>query len=348
MQTTSRERRLWRALLCGAVCALLLFIAFFAVANDRYAFFGSAQEVTLTLHGGETPRQVAQELRRAGVVRFARLYARSLEKRVGAQTPLRAGEYVLSRNLPYRTISDRLLHAGESQVVRLTFPEGETVYQTVDRLVAAGIGTRERYLEVIATYPFDFAFLPPIDSARAVRLEGYLYPDTYEFYQNSTEEAVIARFLANFERKFDAEYRARCEASGYSVDEVITLASLIQAEGKGVSEYGAISSVFHNRLRHWHGARLESDATVRYAISLTEGARPVTAQDLYLDSPYNTYLYAGLPPSPVCNPSKEAIAYALCPKKTSYYYFVAGADGYARFATTYREHLRNVERAKGG
>lgn len=342
------RRRIWKSIASGALCAAVLFILLFAIWNDRYAFFGSGEAVTVTLLGTESPEEVARLLKRARVITFASLYARSLERGITADTPLRAGEYHLERNLPYRTLTERLLHLGEAQTVRITFPEGETVAQTVERLVAAGVGERARYYEVIASYPFDFAFLPPADGTRTVRLEGYLYPDTYEFYQNSTEEAVIARFLSNFERKFTAEYRTRAAASGYTVDEIITLASLIQAEGKGVAEYGAISSVFHNRLRHWKNARLESDATVRYAVAQREGLRAVTPEDLRLDDPYNTYLYEGLPPSPICNPTREAIAYALCPKKTSYYYFVADTDGRARFATTYREHLRNVARAKGG
>ncbi len=330
----------------GALLAAILFALFFAIWNDRYAFFGTQGSVTLTLSGQESAREVAERLKEAGVVAFPTLYARSLQEGIEAGGVLRAGEYSLEKSLPYRTLTARLLRLGETQTVRITFPEGETAAQMIERLVERGIGTRERYWEVIATYPFEFAFLPEATPDRAVRLEGYLYPDTYDFYQNSTEEAVIAKLLANFERKFDADYRARCEALGYTVDEMVTLASMIQAEGRGVSEYGTISSVFHNRLRNWRQARLESDATVRYGISQTEPMRPVTPEDLKVDNPYNTYTRQGLPPGAICNPSREAIAYALCPRRTSYYYFVAGKDGVARFATTYREHLRNI--AKGG
>ncbi len=341
---SNHKRAFWYSLGIATLCALFLFSLFFALCNDRFAFWKAHEEITVTVSATDTPSSVAKQLHGKGAIAFPRLYALSLGRYLKAnQKELLTGEYTLSTDTPYRQLTERFVGKGrEGQTVRLTFCEGETVSQMVERLVENGIGQRERYWEVIANYPFDFPFLPQEKQERAVRLEGYLYPDTYEFYQGSSEEAVIAKFLANFQRKFDAEYLRRTKELGYTVDQIVTLASMIQAEGSDVSEYGAISSVFSNRLRHWSIPRLESDATVKYALQLAGEERAPTPQDLRQPHPYNTYQNQGLPPGAICNPSKEAIAYAICPKSTNYYYFVAGKDGTAQFSHTYAEHQKKV------
>ena len=186
-----------------------------------------------------------------------------------------------------------------------------------------------------------------MDPARRYRLEGYLFPDTYEFYTDWTETQILRKLLDNFATKFDIAYKERCDELGLSVDEVIILASMIQMEAKYAEEYGAISSVFHNRLKSSaFMKRLDSDATIQYALG-TDRKSELTHEDTELDSPYNTYTNPGLPPGPISNPSLNAISYALYPDKTEYYYFVAKPNGYSLFATTEPEHLENIRIARG-
>ena len=148
--------------------------------------------------------------------------------------------------------------------------------------------------------------------------------------------------LANFETKFDMRYKTRADELGWSVDDVIILASMLQMEAKYETEYAKISSVFHNRLANTYatGGKLESDATIVYV--LPAHVDKITNEELKTDSPYNTYLYPGLPPGPIGNPTSYAINYALYPDHTDYYYFVAQPSGYSLFAKTYEEHLRNI------
>ena len=216
-----------------------------------------------------------------------------------------------------------------------------------------GIGTKEKFVEVINNYDFDYPFLDDLvtSSDRIYRLEGYLFPDTYEFYTDSSEEAAIAKLLDNFNRKFIDEYYDRCEELGITVDEAITLASMIEKEAKYADEMGDVSSVFHNRLDNSSTyPYLESDATIMYAIAHDTGSRldNMTGDDLEYETAYNTYTHKGLPPGPIANPGLNSIKYALYPNETNYYYFVSDSSGRMLFATTYEEHLANINTARSG
>ncbi len=344
MQTHSVKQSRKRALLVGLIFGMLLSFLFTCVLllflNDRYAFVKQDGQARITVKENASPAEVASLCKEAGVVRFASPLASYLQAQ---DAPIEKGVYTLDTDASYREIAS-VLHRKRANTIQLTFAEGTTVPEIITALCEAGIGTPERYTEVINTYPFDFDWIPrDYPAARAYRLEGYLYPDTYEFYQNASEESVILKFLSNFDRKFDAEYRAECARRQMSIDQAVTLASVIQAEVKYLQEYPLASSVLHNRLAS--GRRWESDATVRYALRLQGQDRAPTAQDLRNAHPYNTYQNFGYPPSAICNPSREALAYAICPKKTNYYYFVATKNGTTLFARSYAEHLQNVEKA---
>lgn len=315
--------------------------------NDVFAFSKPDREIEITTEPGVTVKSLAAQLGEKGVIRYPKvfeLYAKLRKKDSG----LIAVTETVSPSMDY----DSLLAAfkpkkKERQTVRLTIPEGYTVDEVIDLLVKNEIGTKEGYISAIQDYPFDYWFVQEIDNAtlrygRRYRLEGYLYPDTYYFYTDSTEVAVIDRFLANFDQKYSKKFRDRTAELGWTVDDVITLASMIQMEGKFESDYGAISSVFHNRLNtNKTDHLLGSDATVLYALGYR--VKELTAEQLATDSPYNTRLYPGLPPGPISNATVYGINYALYPSETNYYYFVSKKDGTTLFAETYAEHLANVE-----
>lgn len=320
-------------------------------ANDVFAFMKDEKEVTITTTGEEvTIEQLSEELEKEEVIRYPwlfRLYAKVRKKDTG----LIATTETVSPSMSY----DNLIAAFKKKKVpraeiKVTIPEGYTVDDIIELMtVEYGIGTRKGFEEAINNYDYDYWFVEELTNLspdRRYRLEGYLYPDTYIFYTDSAETTVVNKMLANFERKFDKRFRDRAAEMGWTVDDIIILASMIQMEGKFETEYGSISSVFHNRIKYPAQTlgKLESNATVQYF--LPERMEHLTQKELDIDSPYNTHLYAGLPPGPISNPTTYAINYALYPNDTTYFYFVAKSDGKSLFASTYAEHLRNVETVK--
>ena len=246
--------------------------------------------------------------------------------------------------------------------MRVTVPEGYTVDQIIELLVSKGIGEREKYVEAINEYPYKHEFVRALEElgypeTRKYRLEGYLYPDTYDFYQDDEEYLVINKFLNNFQQKFWSSYKSvyaeDIEALGFTFDDVITLASMVQAEAKYASDFEAISYVFHNRLKHSDTfPKLESDATIQYVLS--ERKEDLTGADLAVDSPYNTYLYEGLPPGAICNPGIDAITTAIYPappttesgQTINAYFFVSNKKGTTYYAVTSAEHEANKKRVE--
>ena len=207
-----------------------------------------------------------------------------------------------------------------------------------------------KFVSVINTFDFGFDFLPKEQGERIYRLEGYLFPDTYMFYSDSSETEAIYKMLSNFDRKVSAGIRAEAQRRGLPADELVTLASIIEKEAFFKSDQALISSVFHNRLRSKTLVRLESDATAVYARDAgrtVRGGVPTT-DDLSAASPYNTYKTIGLPPGAICSPGLDAIEAAALPASTDYLYFVCNKDKKAVFSRTYTEHLSAVNAARSG
>ena len=329
------------------------FISYFGISigNDVFALVKDDSVINLTIGENETIDGIADLLSDNDVIKYPgifKIYA-SLRKDSGKFV---AGTYEVAYNMNYDTLLEVFKGPKvERKEVRITIPEGYTVDDIIDLFVNGyGMGTKEGFVDVIQNYDFDYWFvkeLVDLPSDRKYRLEGYLYPDTYDFYTDWSEASIIANFLSNFNKKFDERYRAKCEELGMTVDEIVTLASIIQMEAKYDTEYELISSVFHNRMnnRYMTNGKLESDATIQYI--LPERSEDLTSADLQIDSRYNSYLYEGLPPGPITNPTTIAINYALFPAKTNYYFFVAQSNGYSLFASTNAEHERNKQIALG-
>ena len=221
--------------------------------------------------------------------------------------------------------------------VKVTIPEGYTVQQILALLASKGVNTEEALTEAAKTASFTYDFIK--DTGELSRLEGYLFPDTYEFYLNEKPASAIKRLLDNFNRKMTEERMQAVEESGYSLKEIITIASLIEKETDG-TDHAKIASVIYNRLNdsgsHGTYKMLNIDAALLYALPDHEGA--LTNADKKVDSPYNLYTHAGLPPTPIANPGIASIDAALHPETTDYYYYALGKDGKHHFSTTLSEH----------
>ena len=231
-----------------------------------------------------------------------------------------------------------------SNVVTIMFPEGTSVSQIAHLLEQNGVCSAAEFMAE-ANNPLNlegFSFSVPNPENRAFLLEGYLFPDTYEFYRNESAASAIKRFLKNTESKLTAEILAECDKLGFTLDEILTLASIIQEEAGNPSEMGKVSSVLHNRLQSKRFPRLQCDVATFY---LRDYVKPHVDEVRYeeLVSLYNTYHCDGLPAGPITNSGIDAVKAAIYPENTDWYYFVTDSDGKYYYAETWSGHLENCE-----
>ncbi len=224
------------------------------------------------------------------------------------------------------------------------FPEGTSVSQMAQMLEENGVCSASDFMAE-ANNPLNlegFSFSMPNSDERAFLLEGYLFPDTYEFYRGENASSAIKRFLKNAESKFNSEIRAECDALGFTLDEILTLASIIQEEAGNPDEMYKVSSVLHNRLQSRKFPRLQCDVATFY---LRDYVKPYVNEARYeeLKELYNTYNCEGLPAGPITNMGIDAVKAALFPEKSDWYYFVTDSDGVYYYAETWSEHLENCE-----
>lgn len=328
-------------LISVCICAVLIL-----AANDAFALVSDDRERTVTIPKDAKTETVARILAEEGLIRFPlgyRIYAKM--RAFGAN--YLEGDFVLNSAMGYDELRSALSpKKGTRLQKRITIPEGLTTDEIIGIFVSEGIGTREGFREVLeSANDFGYAFLAeiPENEGRTYRLDGYLFPDTYFFYADSTETEVVSKLLAAFDRKFDEELRSFAKEKGFTVDEVLCLASIVEREAYYRSDMAAIASVFLNRLKNRNFSHLDSDATVKYIKLILGDTAAPTAEDIdRLESPYNTYKKKGLPPGAICSPGYDAIFSVLYPADTDYYYFVSAKDRSTVFSKTYADHLRAV------
>ncbi len=245
-----------------------------------------------------------------------------------------AGEYELSTSMPPLAILKQLTD-GSVRLHRLSVPEGFNIHQIADNVEASGFCDRQSFIEAAT----DEDFVQSRNIA-ASTFEGFLFPDTYYFSKDVSSQQIINAMVARFHEVFLPEWKDRAKKMGFSVNEIITLASIIEKETGAASERPIISSVFHNRLKR--KMRLATDPTVIYGIKNFNGN--ITKKDLQTHTPYNTYIIAGLPPGPIANPGSESIKAALYPADTKYLYFVSKRDKTHYFSSTLAEHNKAVRK----
>lgn len=335
------------------VLVVAIFISIFVirVGNDIFAFVKSEETVEITIPENATTQDIASILYDNGIISYPnifKLYA-SVKKESGEYL---AGDYTVSPSMSYDDLRNEFKPKAVEGTSWITIPEGYSTDEIIDLMLSYGIGEREAYVDVINNYDFDYWFINELEEkgvpeGRHYRLDGYLFPDTYQFYNSSSEVTVIDKLLSRFDQVFAEAYRSRAAELGYSVDDILSIASLIEKEAGTADDYRKVSSVFHNRLkRPSQFPMLQSDATTAYALQILTGERPktVTPEDNNTDSPYNTYLNAGLPPGPISNPSASAIRYALYPMDSNYFYFISANDGSTFYANSLVEHNKNIQK----
>lgn len=331
-----------RALKLGIVFLLLVILAVAAAWQFMYRQ-GQPMDpndqvlIEVRIPQYSTAHSVAAILIEKGLIRDERIFlAYCYWQR--HEKDLQAGLYDFSKSQSLDQIIQQLVE-GKVKQMTFTIPEGYTVRQIGELLVKNGICRPEQWQAALQAN-YDYPFLQSGITDREKRLEGYLYPDTYTFEDETGAEAIINMMLTRFDRVWDDNFKSQAQARQLQVGRVITVASLIEREAQVAEERRRIAGVIYNRLQK--GMPLQIDASVIYALG--EHRETVTYQDLEIDSPYNTYKHAGLPPGPIASPGRAAIEAAVNPELHNYYYYVAKGDGSHQFSATYLEHLEAVRK----
>lgn len=325
------------------VISIIIIILIGIIAFTMYLKNGEApldsknnKSINVVIPSGTSTGEIASILVENKIIDNTTVF-RLKSKTKGYEGKYKAGEYALSPSMSMVEIMDSLIK-GKTNAVRFTIPEGLDLEKISERLADQGIVNKDLFEEEVESGVFDYKFLKDAP-AGPKRLEGYLYPETYDVFTTATEHDVIDRLLKQFDSMFEEKYYARAKELGLNINQVMTIASLIERETKVSSERKIVSSVIQNRISS--GMPLQIDATVQYALGHQK--ERLTYNDLQVDSPYNTYKTKGLPPGPICSPSIESIEAALYPAKTDYIYYVLkpSLDGTHAFSNNYNQFLKD-------
>lgn len=300
-------------------------------------------KLLISIQSGTSLNAITQKMESKGVVKYAWLL-RGIFIARRTQGQSKAGDYVFDRPLTPLQVYDKLMK-GETSFTVVTIPEGSNVFDVQRILQEKGIDDTAGFQPATQNQRV-LAQLHAIEPS-AAELEGFLFPETYFLPRNSDSQRAVLIMLREFSHRFGPAERARARELGLSTLQVITLASLVEKETGQDAERPLIAGVFTNRLRL--KMLLQCDPTVIYALQLHQAYRgSLTRADLAYPSPYNTYVSAGLPPGPICNPGAEAIQAALHPLQTDKLYFVSRNDGFHYFSATLAEHNRAVQKYRRG
>ena len=298
------------------------------LAYQYYAPAGPESEQFVMLRPGSSARRIATDLEKAGVIRNHTAFL--LVHAVKGQ-PLKAGEYRFDHPANVREVYDRVAR-GDIVHHTVIVPEGFNIFDIAAAVEAAGLGTRADFL----TAARENTLIADLDPA-APSLEGYLFPDTYEFTRTQSMHDIVSTMVHRFRRQ-----ATTLGINPGDCHRIVTMASVVEKETSVPEERPIVAGVFYNRLER--GIPLATDPSVIYAAELSGKYNGVIhVSDLQSDSPYNTYKHAGLPPGPIANPGFAALQAALRPAQTDFLFFVSDNQGHHRFARTIQEHNRNVQ-----
>lgn len=331
MSRRRRSRRGWSGLVL--IAGLVAMVWTWREVSGRSR---DDQAVQVTIPKGSNVRAAADSLAGIGVIGSPRLF-RWFVSFNGTGTAIKPGRYRLARNAGYQVVLDALVR-GRGLVHTVVIPEGFDSRDIVRVLVRA-LNVPEDSVRVAI---MDTAWLRRLD-VLAPTLEGYLFPATYTFVAGTSARDAVEAMLRRFEQAWKPEWNERLQAMSITRHAAMTMAAIVEKEARVPEERPIIAAVYWNRVRK--GMRLQADPTVQYALPSHVGR--VMFKDLEIDSRYNTYKYAGLPPGPIASPGAASIVAALTPANVPYLYFVAHPDGHHEFRTTYNEHLRAIAAVRG-
>lgn len=316
-------------ILALVVVAIVMIIGYYIFQISTPVSRSDEQKI-VEIKDGSSTEQIAATLKSAGLIRDARSFMIYV-KTGPAHGLLKPGPYAFKPNMNTVQIVD-YLHSGKIAVKTITFPEGITIDQMAARYEKIGFGSSQEFVAATKEiYDYDFLKFRPAGAT----LEGYLFPDTYTLKINATSRDLINKMLETFGQKAWPILQS-AKKSNYKSYQLLTMSSIVEAEGLTIKDRALIASALFNRLER--GMKLESDVTISYVT----GSKQVSPADLAINSPYNSYKAAGLPPGPICNPGLAAISATVNPTPSDYLYFLADKGGVVHFAKTYAEHQNNI------
>ena len=323
-------------------------------ANDVLALNKAPLTATVQVEEGDTVSDVADKLKEAGLIEYKMVFKMfcaltHVSGQAGEEdAKITPGTYQLDTDMDYRALVSSMGSSSASRMITtVTIPEGQTEAQIFQLLEEKGVSTVEQLEDTAANYDFNFSFLKgvlPLGDPK--RLEGYLFPDTYEFYMGEDPVSVLNKMILRFDEIFTEQMRADIQASGHTINDAVIIASMIEKETDG-QDQAQIASVIYNRLDNptsETAGYLNIDATILYA---TDG----TEVDLNADTPYNTRTHTGLPPTAISCPGVDALRAAVYPDDTNYYFYALGDDGLHHFFRTYQgqqDFIATQERYQNG
>ena len=347
-----RRRRMNPALyllLVVMVSALLAGICW-TLAGDVLALNKAPHSAVITVEKDDSLGDITDLLKENGLIEHKFLFRLFCAfTKVESREKITPGTYELNTDMDYNALVNSMGSSSSSRMtVSVTIPEGYTLDQIFALLEEQGVSTVETLQKVAASYDFKFSFLKgvlPLGDYH--RLEGYLFPDTYEFYMGGGEDEavqILNKMILRFDQQFTDALREQCANMGYTVHDIVTIASMIEKETDGTDQT-QIASVIYNRLERPNSetiGMLGIDATLVYALG-----RTITQADYSADTPYNTYTNQGLPPGPIASPGMVALNAALNPASGNDYYYVLGQDGKHHFFRTHQQQLDFIAQQRG-
>ena len=327
---------LWKIVV--AVIALIVIaggVAFTVILGDSNGV-DIDSDITIEIPEGSGASTVADLLEQNGAIKYPTIF-RLQSKLGGYDGQYQPGAITVRNGMSYDDILNSLITSSRD-TVRVVIPEGYEITQIVTALHDAGLPRADEFMDALDPSLYDYRFLEDIPD-REIKLEGYLFPATYEIPVTYTGQEIVNLMLKTFDNMFKQEYYDRAAEIGMTVDEIVTMASIVERETDSDTERAKVAGVFYNRKNS--GMKLQSCATVQYVLG--ERKPVLSIADTEIDSPYNTYMYAGLPIGPICNPGEECIKAALYPEETDAYYFCLSKNGDHIFSRTYEEHVAAME-----
>lgn len=330
--------------------AISLSVMIISVGRDMLAIGKSSEVKIITIPEGSTTADIADILHDEGIIEIPKAFI-YFSKLNGADTKYIPGEHEVSPSYAYETLINELItdKSLETETVDVIFYEGCDLISAAQKLEEAGVCEAERFIYYFNAggYGFEFEnYLPASNLSKFHRMEGYLFPDTYTFYVNTDPEIVCQKIYKNFNDKFKTEYYDQMKKLDMTLDEVVTLASIVQAESPDVETMKMVASVFENRLADPETyPKLQSDPTSKYVREVIKPNIDIPSEAIF--EAYDTYECNGLPPGAIGNPGLDAIEAVLYPEDTEYYFFYANIDTRETFyAKTNEEHEENIAMVK--
>ncbi|WP_167577562.1 endolytic transglycosylase MltG [Ammoniphilus sp. YIM 78166] len=331
---------------------LLIIFGVIGVAGAYYYYQESLQPtqpgpaVVVDIPPGSSTQKIAEILEENNLIRDSKTFVLYV-RQSGKGSQLKAGQYEFTPGESVdRLLTKMVMGDVYQRTIQFTIPEGWTVPQIASFLAEKGWVNEEKFLQLVNEGEFDFPFVRgiPNDKSLGFRLEGYLFPKTYEVREGATEKEIIERMLAQFQTEWDPTWTDQLIQKNMSIHEAVTLASIVEREVIVDIEQAKVAGVYFNRLET--DMLLQADATVQYALGKQKDI--VTYKDLELDHPYNTYRYKGLPPGPIASPGRAALHSVVEPEKHGYFFYVTKKDGSGEhyFSETYQQHLKNIALSK--